>query len=157
MNRRALKGLAIGCALNSCTQFSANYTIINYAALIFERTGSSIDPDTSSIVLALALIIGSMITTYSADILGRKLLNVVSLAGSAFGLFSMSLYYFFYINDYNVASFGWVPVVSLSFVILISSAGIASLASVCGIECLPKKVSEMIQMNDRESLIGILF
>lgn len=143
----ALNGFMSGFALNAFAQLTANFTIISYAVTIFERTGTSIDPYISSIILALALIIGSLLTTYLADMLGRKILNIVSLAGSAVGLFTVSIYYYFHINNYDLASFVWVPVVSLSFVVFISSAGINALAYVCSVECLPSKVCKMYEQN----------
>lgn len=152
MNRRVLKGLAIGCALNSFVQFSANYTIISYATMIFERTGTSIDPYISTIVLALALIVGSLVTTYLADILGRKILNIASLVGSAVGLFALAIYHYFHIKDHDLTSFTLVPVLSLSFVVFISSAGIVALAYVCGVEYLPQKVSKILKRNNYKCL-----
>lgn len=111
--------------------------------MIFEKVGKSVDPYISSIILAVALIFGSLATTYLADILGRRLLNIVSLFGSACGLLSMSLYHYLYVKDYDLSAFTWVPVISLSFVIFISSAGIVSLAFVCSVENLPTKVFEI--------------
>lgn len=108
--------------------------------MIFEKVGKSVDPYISSIILAVALIFGSLSTTYFADIIGRRVLNIGSLFGSACGLLSMSLYHYLYVNDYDLSAFHWVPVISLSFVIFISSAGIVSLAFVCSVENLPTKV-----------------
>lgn len=139
-NKGALKGFAVGFALNAFVQLTANFTIISYAVMIFERTGTSIDPYFSSVILALALIVGSVCTTYLADILGRRILNIVSLAGSAVGLFAVSLHHYLYINGYDLSAFVWVPVVSLSFVVFISSSGINALAYCCTVEYFPHKV-----------------
>lgn len=140
MSSEALKGFVIGFALNAFVQLTASFTIISYAVMIFERTGTSIDPYMSSVMLALALIIGSLLTTYLADILGRKVLIIVSLFGTAFGLFSVSIYHYFHIKGYELSALEWIPVVSLSFVVCISSAGINALAYVCSVEHLPSKV-----------------
>jgi len=137
----ALKGFLISFALNASVQFTANYTITSYAVLIFQKTGASIDPYMSSIIMALALIIGSLLTTYLADILGRRILNIVSLSGSALGLFAVAIYHYLNINGFDLTGFVWVPVVSLSFVVFISSAGINALAYVCSIEYLSPKVN----------------
>lgn len=123
VNRTALKGLGIGIALTSISVLTANLTIISYAIMIFDRSGASLDPYVSSIMLAIALILGSLLTTSLADKLGRKVLNLASLVGSAVGLFAISLYYYLHINGYDLSAFEWVPVASLSFVIFISSAG----------------------------------
>lgn len=144
VNRAALKGLGIGFALAIIAQLPANFILINYAVMIFEKVGQSVDPYISSIILAVALILGSLATTYLADILGRRVLNLVSLLGSAIGLLAMSLYYYLYVNGYDLSAFSWVPVISLSFVIFISSAGIVTLACVCSVENLPTKVFEII-------------
>ena len=140
VNRSALKGLGIGVALTGFAMMTANFLLIGYAVMVFERSGSSLDPYVSSIMLAIALILGSLLTTSLADKLGRKLLNVISLVGSAIGLFAIAAYYYLHLHGYDLESFVWVPVASLSFVIFISSAGIVPLSFVCSIEFLPSKV-----------------
>lgn len=140
-SKKALKGFAICFALNAAVQFSANYTITTYSVSIFAKTGTSFDPYISSIVLALALIVGSILTTYLADILGRKILNIVSLSGSAIGLFTVSIHHYLHIKGHDLSAFQWIPVFSLSFVVFISSAGINALAYVCSIEYLSPKVN----------------
>lgn len=112
--------------------------------MIFEKTGSNLNPYTSSIILGIALLFGSVLTTYMADSFGRQFLNIFSLVGSAFGLTAVSLYQYLNMNGYDMSAFAWVPVVSLSFVIFISSAGISSLAYVCSVEYLPPKVRKQL-------------
>lgn len=127
-------------ALNAFSQLTANHTIKTYAVMVFTRAGADMDPYVSSIMVALALIFGALLTTYLADSLGRKILNFGSLFGSAIGLFTVSIYHYLNINGYDMSNFHWVPVLSLSFVIFISSAGINALAYVCSVEYLPLKV-----------------
>ena len=112
-----------------CTivQFSPSLIIISYALLIFQKAGTTIDPYVSSIISAVALIFGSLISTYLADKLGRKWLNLLSLIGSAVGLLVISIYYYLHINGHELSAFAWVPVASISFVIFVSSAGITPL------------------------------
>lgn len=50
-----------------------------------------------------------------ADKLGRRILNIFSLFGSAVGFFAISLYQYLYLSGFDVSMFVWVPVVSLSF------------------------------------------
>lgn len=140
VNRSSLKALGIGIALVVISQFTANFTIISYAVTIFEKTKTSIDPYLSSIISAVALIFGSLLTTYLADILGRKLLILISLFGSAIGLFAVALHYYLHINGFDLSAYEYVPVVSISFVIFISSSGIVPLSYVCSVENLAPKV-----------------
>lgn len=121
VNRSAMKGLGISIALATIVHFTGCYTFAGYSVIIFQKAGTSLDPYVSSIVLAVALILGSLLSTYFADILGRKLLNLISLVGSAIGTFVTALYQYFYLNGYDLSSFQWVPVVSLSFVIFIGT------------------------------------
>lgn len=124
-------------------QFTANFVITNYSILMFQKSGSSLDPSVSAVLLASMYIVGSLLTTYLADLLGRKKLNILSLIGSAIGLFSFALYQYLRLNGFNLSSFNWVPVLSLSFVILISTAGIMPLSIICSAENLPTKVCSL--------------
>lgn len=135
-----MKGLGIGIALVVFAQFTANAAITSYSVTIFEKTNTSFDPYLCAIVLAVILILGSFFGTYFADILGRRILNFISLAGSAVGLFAISLYQYLKLNGYELKAFEWVPLLSLSFVIFISSAGIMKLCIISSIENLPPKV-----------------
>lgn len=90
--------------------------------------------------MAVALILGSLTTTYLADKMGRRTLNLVSLMGSALGLINTALYQFLYLNGFDLSTFAFLPVASLCFVMFISSAGIIPLALTCSVENLPSKV-----------------
>lgn len=136
-----MKAIGIGIALTTFAIFTATFTITNYAVMTFAKAGTSMDPYLSSVMLAIALIFGSLTTTYFADKLGRKMLNLISLMGSACGLFITAIFYYLTLNGYDLSAFAWIPVVCLSFVVFISSAGIIPLAVVCSVEYLPKKVS----------------
>lgn len=114
VNRDALKGLGIGIALILFQQFSANFPIVCYAVMIYQKAGTSIDPYTSSIITAVSLLFGALASTYLADILGRKLLNIISFLGSAVGLFSVALYQYLQLNDYDLSAYQWAPMVCLS-------------------------------------------
>lgn len=108
--------------------------------MIFKRAEAEIDPYIQSIILSLFLILGSLSTTYFADILGRKVLCLISFLGSAFGLLSLSVYHYFHLRGFDLSPFSWVPVTSLSFVIFISAAGIMPMSMIVGVEYLPPKV-----------------
>lgn len=139
-SRDALNGFAICFTLYIFALSTGNHTIASYAVMIYKRTGTKIDTFVSLMMLSLALTVGSILSSYLADILGRKVLNIVSLGGSAVGLFTMSIYHYFYIRGYDLSAFDWIPVASLSFVIFISSVGVISISYVCSVEYLPQKV-----------------
>lgn len=134
--------MGIGFALLICIICTATFEIMSYAVIIFEKAGTSINPNMSSIILVLALICGSLMTTFLADRLGRKLMCLISTMGAACGLSATALFQYFSTNGYDLSSFAWVPVVSLSFVIFIASAGIVPISLICCVENLPPKVSK---------------
>lgn len=138
-----MKGLGIGFALMACMSFTAVFAITSYAVTTFQKAGTSIDPYTSSIVLAVALVLGSILSTYLADILGRRTLNLVSLIGAAGGFAGTALYHYLNQNGYDLRAYAWIPVVCLCFEIFIATTGIISLASVCCVENLPPKVCKV--------------
>lgn len=148
-----MKGLAVGIAMAVFSQISCCFTIINYAVLVFKKAGTSFDPNLSSIVLAVAVLLGSLTTTYLADKLGRKVLNFLSMVGSSTGLLSLSLYHYLHLCGYDLSAFSLAPVVCLSFVTFISSAGIVPLVVVCSIEYLPPNVRNFIAINQTINLM----
>lgn len=120
---------------------SGCFTLLTYAATIFSKTESHLDPFTSAIALAIAQILGNLLTTLLADKYGRKILIAVSLAGCSLSLFSLSIYLYLIDAGFDMHAFDWMPVCLLSFSIFIGSAGIIPLTSVCTVEVLPPKVS----------------
>lgn len=126
------------------TQIMGTYVYVSYGVLIFEKTGSSWDPYMSSIVIAVMQLVGNLCTTQLADTLGRKFLSVVSLIGAAMGNFSFALYMYLQTNGYDLSEYPWIPVVSISFVMFVASAGILSLFRLYMIENLPTKVNTAV-------------
>lgn len=142
MNRRALKAVLCGCTLIAFSQLTAATAIASYAVLIFQKVNpnTSIDAYHSTILLGIALIFGSLTSTYLADKFKRKTLNLVSLLGAACGHVVTALFYYLSINGYDLSTYWYVPVMSLSFIIFIAACGIMPLAFVCAVEILPSKV-----------------
>lgn len=140
-NRCAMKGILIGITLVAISHSTGHYMLTTYAVMIFKIVDSPLlTPYMASILLAVALILGSLTTHLLADILGRRILIMTSLVGSAIGLFAMAIYDYLKLSDYNLSSFSYIPVMSLSFVIFISSAGIIPLSVLVCIENLSPKV-----------------
>lgn len=83
---------------------------------------------------------GSLTTAFLVDKLGRKVLILVSLLGSACGLLTASFYHHVNQRGYDSSSYDWVPMIALSVTIFIASAGIEPLFYVCSVENLPAKV-----------------
>lgn len=137
-----MKGILNGIILSSLAHFTGFLVFITYAAFIFVEVGATQnDPYISSITIAVVQLIGTLCATRFSDSLGRKALLIISLLGSSFGQLSFALYSYLKHNDYELSSFEWVPVASLSFVIFIASSGMVPLMFLCTAEGLPSEVS----------------
>lgn len=143
-----MKGLSIINVLAFLPQFTAFIRLTSYSVTIFEKMGTTVDPYVSSIIMALALILGSLLSTYLIDILGWRILNFVSLFGSAVGLFVAACYHCLNLKGYDLTMCTFIPVMSLSFVVFISSSGIITLLPICCVENLPAKVSLFKLVDD---------
>lgn len=121
-------------------QFCGALAIITYSANVFEESGSDLSPNVSSIIVALIQLFGTIVSFALVDNLGRKILLMVSTAGTTVGLFSMGLFSFLQHSGHDLSQLGSIPILSLSFTILFSSFGILPLPFVILAEVLPQKV-----------------
>ncbi|XP_055307285.1 facilitated trehalose transporter Tret1-like, partial [Sitodiplosis mosellana] len=136
-NWSAFKGVATCVAMSWFTQVTV---LMYYASLIFKLSGSVFSVDVSAIILAIVQIIGGLTSTQFGDTFGRKTTFFISLLGSAFGLFIFSTYLYFLHHGYGLSKCTWLPVVCLSFVMFISTAGILALVHTCIVENFPPKI-----------------
>lgn len=139
-NRMALKGFVTSIAMAWLMQTTGIVIITNFASLILEQSGTSLGVNASSIILALMQIVGGLMSTQLGDI-SRKTTLYISLSCSAFGLFTFSLYSYLRHCGYDMSQYLWVPLVSMSFIILVSSAGIVALCNTLALENFSPKVS----------------
>lgn len=139
----SIKALTIGPILMAISQFTGAFTMMNYAGTIFKESGSTIDPNVSSIVLGLVQICGSIFCIAVVDKVGRKTLLIISTLGCSIGLFVMGAYSFLSKHDYDISSLNLVPVISLSFVIFISSVGLSPVPHIMVAEILSLKVNTL--------------
>ena len=114
--------------------------MLNYTAIIFLESGSTLTPNMSAIVVGIIQLIGAYVSTILVDRLGRKFLIVVSALGTSLGLAVLGGYMTFKTNGYNVDAFDWIPVTSFSFVIFIANWGVLTLPFVVLAEVMPDKI-----------------
>lgn len=148
VNATALRGLSTGIMLASLAYLTGYLVFTTYAVVIFEEAGASyIDPYIASISLAVLQLIGNLCTTRFSDTLGRKVLLIISLLGSALGMFIFALYVHLRKSGHDMTAFEWIPVVSLSFVIFVASAGVVPLMFLSMVEHIPFKVNIYFESN----------
>ncbi|XP_031622895.1 facilitated trehalose transporter Tret1-like [Contarinia nasturtii] len=139
-NRPVLKGIFFSIAMSWFLQTTGCFIITNYASLIFEQSGTALGINVSSIVLAIVQIFGGLVSTKMGDAFGRKITLFISLYGSIVGLLIFAVYMYFRQNGYDVSNYVWIPIISSSLIIFVSSAGIMALSNTCTIENFPPKI-----------------
>lgn len=143
VNRPALIGILNGSILASLAFLTGYMVFATYSVTIFQATGTSIDPYISSIYFALLQLIGNLCTASFSDSLGRKTLLIVSLLGSALGMYSFSFYCYLIHNGYRTPTFDWIASTAFLFVIFASSCGVVPLMFLSMVEQLPLKVCKL--------------
>lgn len=138
-------------------QFSGCFVLLNYSATIFRDSGSDIDPNISSMIMASIQCIGTYVATILVDKVGRKLLLMISVSATTIGLTAMGTYSYLDNLHFDLQYFNWVPVMSLSFVIFIASIGILPLPYIVLAEILPNKVKTASTRCVTVDLIGFSF
>lgn len=140
VNPLALRALLICPFLMAVNQFSGAFAITTYAETIFKRTGSNVDPQISSIVMAAMQVVGTYTASQLIDKVGRKMLLLVSLSGCFLSIVIAGTYSYLAIHEFDVLAFNWVPVVSISCYISIGSIGILPVPYVMMSEVIPQRV-----------------
>ncbi|XP_047116399.1 facilitated trehalose transporter Tret1-like [Schistocerca piceifrons] len=111
VNRRTL---LISGILMPLLLWSGYLVLMTYATVFFQRSGSSVDPDVSSITLAVVQMVMSVVASLAVErFRTRRTPLMVCFAGAALALVAEGLY--FYLLDVaqaDVAAFSWVPLAS---------------------------------------------
>jgi len=79
--------------------------MLNYTAVIFEQSGSSMPPTMAAIVVGSIQLVGTYTSTVLVDRLGRKILLLVSAVGIGFGQIAMGTYSYLQVSGYEVSAF----------------------------------------------------
>ncbi|XP_017858724.1 PREDICTED: facilitated trehalose transporter Tret1-like [Drosophila arizonae] len=135
----AIKGYAMAGVIVIANQFSGLFTMVNYMSDIFAKSGSSMDPNTSSIIIGVVQILGAYMSTLLCDVCGRKILMQVSSAGVAMSLTAFGLFTHF-ASIYDLSEWSWVPVALMSLDIFLGNIGLISCIFVLIVEMFPMKI-----------------
>lgn len=156
VNSVALRAIIICPFLMAVNQFSGSFAISTYAETIFKSTGSTVDPQMSSIVMAVVQVIGTYTASQLMDRAGRKVLLLVSLSGGCVMLLITGTYSYLAKHDYDVSSFNWVPIVTISSFLFLSAIGIIPVPFTMLSEVIPPKVSHLTQQTILNCIIILI-
>ncbi|XP_059221130.1 facilitated trehalose transporter Tret1-2 homolog [Stomoxys calcitrans] len=135
----ALKCFATSAVLLFVNQFSGIFAFVNYMTNIFENSGSSIDPNTCTIIMGVLQIAGTYAATLFVDIFGRKILMLWSTGGMAVGLGAFGAYTF-YAQTIDLSKYSFVPLLLMAFVVFVGNMGLIALTLVLLVEIFPVKI-----------------
>ncbi|CAL8101451.1 unnamed protein product [Orchesella dallaii] len=138
-----LKPNIICVSLMFFQQMSGINAVIFYTVEIFETSGSNINPNLSSVIVGLVLMISVIISILLIDRAGRKILLIVSDIGMSIALFGLGLY--FYLKDEGsdpslVESLTWLPLASLMLFVTSFNFGFGTVPWLYNGELLPSHV-----------------
>lgn len=125
--RGSRRALLIGEMLGANQQFSGIFVVLSFTVDIFRESGSSLSPNTSTIVIGLLLLLASAVSSMLIDRAGRKVLLVASNIIVGACLAALGTYFYLKSSGADVAALWWLPVVSLSVYIVAAALGVASL------------------------------
>ncbi|KAF6209417.1 hypothetical protein GE061_015164 [Apolygus lucorum] len=109
----AKKGLTIGLAVMFLQQFSGINGVIFYASDIFNAAGSSMSPNTATIITGVVSVIGTFISTQIIDRLGRKPLLFTSDTFMAVSAAVLGIFFYLKTGKYELAENSIVKTVPL--------------------------------------------
>lgn len=127
-SKGTIKALIICSGLISFQQLSGINVILFYSQTIFAKTGSSLEPAVSTILVGVVQVLASGATPLIVDRLGRKPILLVSAGGMALAHATMGLYFYMdYIKSDAVDSISWLPIFSLIFFVTVYCIGFGPL------------------------------
>lgn len=109
---------------------------------IFKECGSSIDPNTSTIIVGILQICGTYTAALLVDTYGRKILMLWSTGGMAFGLSLFGLFTNFALVI-DMKPYSIVPIVLMGIVVFLGNMGLIALTFVILVEIFPHKVNRL--------------
>ncbi|KAM7361526.1 facilitated trehalose transporter Tret1-like [Cochliomyia hominivorax] len=132
----ALKAFLTAFVVMALCQFSGTLAFLYYMSDMFARVGTDIHPNTCTIIMGVAQLMGTYLTVILVDRFGRKLLMLVSSAGMAVGLIGFGLFIELTSSEVRI-KYNWLPVVIMTFVVLMANIAVTFLII---IETFPLKI-----------------
>ena len=131
----------LSLALMALANLSGVDYILSYSTVIFQSSGTSIDPCISSILIGVVMVAGTLVTIFTIDKFGRKILLVISSIFICISTLGVGLH--FHLGETCGDACGladqlsWLPLASLLLFILMISIGLGPVPWVMNIELMP--------------------
>jgi hypothetical protein len=140
----AYKPLLIVNALFFFQQFSGIYVVIMYTVTIVQETGVQVDVYLVTVIIGIARLFVSFITSYASSRCGRRLLYNISGVGMtlSLGLLAgfLGLTHDKVIGPETARTFGWVPITALILSVMMGTLGLLTIPFAMLGEVFPAKI-----------------
>ena len=111
-------------------QMSGINAVLYYMTTIFIDADIRLEPALATIIVGCVQVIGSLLSTFLVDKIGRKILLVFSTALMTFSLIGIGVFFTLKEADVNVDSIRWLSVASLSVFVISFSSGMGPISYV---------------------------
>lgn len=120
------------------------FSQISYAETIFRISGSSLSPNTAAIIVGAIQLFGSYLSTSLMERLGRRPLLLISSLGMCICHYILGGFCYTQTLKYDVSNLAWIPVVALSFYMIVYSLGVGPAPYVVSSEVLSRDISSLV-------------
>ncbi|EDV32163.1 uncharacterized protein Dana_GF14178 [Drosophila ananassae] len=138
-SKPALKAFAASVVLSMGYQFSGVFSFINYMSDIFKASGSIVDVNTGTIIIGVVQIIGVYTSTILVDIVGRRLLMLISTLGVGIGCIAFGCFTLIG-ESYDLSDLNWLPLVLMIFICYLGNIGLIGIFFLVLVELFPTKI-----------------
>ncbi|KAH8250909.1 hypothetical protein KR038_003450 [Drosophila bunnanda] len=142
ITKPALKGFAASCVLSLGYQFSGVFSFINYMSDIFKASGSIVDVNTGTIIIGIVQIVGVYTSTIFVDIVGRRLLMLLSTFGVGIGCIAFGCFTYF-AQFHDLSDYNWLPLVLMIFICYVGNIGLIGIFFLVLVELFPVKIRSL--------------
>ncbi|XP_046968054.1 facilitated trehalose transporter Tret1-2 homolog [Vanessa cardui] len=135
------KALWISLGIFTIQQLCGSAAVVAYAQVIFQVTGSHIEPYQESIILGCVQVATCCLSVVLVDRLGRKPLLLLSALGVGLMNGTIGTYFYFYFsNKTNVEHLHWLPITAILIYIVCYAIGLSTVPYVIIGEMFPTNV-----------------
>ncbi|XP_070168756.1 facilitated trehalose transporter Tret1 isoform X1 [Polyergus mexicanus] len=142
-DKATIKGLFIILGLFAGQQFAGIFAVISYTESIFQMAGSSLSPNTSSIIVGVIMLFGSCLSTSLIEHMGRRLLLLISCMGTCVCHCVLGVFCYLQNLKYDTSAYGWIPIVALSIFVIVYAVGMGNGPIVIMSEIFSRDVTSM--------------
>ncbi|KAJ9593830.1 hypothetical protein L9F63_027527, partial [Diploptera punctata] len=125
--RGTRKAISIAFILAVLQQFTGMYVVLSFCASIFEMAGTDLSPNTSSLIAGLMLLVGSLLSAFLTDLVGRRIVTIATELVIFLTLGALGIYFYLQEIGFDVSVLGLLPVFCISICFISISSGLPTL------------------------------